>query len=141
MVFSEVFDAVFPLIREFENDGTRLAKWSLFQGSGPPVIPTRTLQALNSQPRLAGKTFFTHLVGVDVEAKTLFINHPTLGELVITEFDDIEMQFLDFEVPKIVRSMQMDGGWEDVTPKFFFFAIRPYRYRLCEIRVEPPFPG
>jgi hypothetical protein len=74
--------------------------------------PTRPLLPLNGQLSIAGETFFSHQVFLDPDDWILFILHPQLGELKITERDDIMVNSLDQEVPAYIRAMQHDHGWE-----------------------------
>jgi len=73
--------------------------------------PTRVLRPLNGQLQIAGETFYNHELGLDLEDRVLFIWHPLLGELAITERDGIELRFLNEEIPSWVRTQMHGQGW------------------------------
>lgn len=79
--------------------------------------PTRVLRPLNGQLQIAGETFYNHELGLDLEDRVLFIWHPLLGELAITERDDLLLRFLDEEFPSWVRIQMRDQGWKVMSVK------------------------
>ncbi len=85
--------------------------------------PTRPLLPLNGQLSIAGETFFSHQVCLDPDDRTLFLQHPQLGDLKIIERDDLIGKFLDLEVPANIRVMQRDHGWETMTLQQLFDYI------------------
>jgi hypothetical protein len=91
------------------------------------VRPTRPLLPLNGQLSIAGETFFSHQVCLDPDDRILFIQHPQLGELKITERDDLIVKYLHQEVFACIRAMQHNHGWEAVTIKQLFDLITKIR--------------
>ena len=84
---------------------------------------TRTLHPLNGQLRIAGATYFTHQVGIDLEDKILYIQDDILGELVFHEEEPLEMDFLDLEIPAHIRQQQRLDGWEHLTLRQLFDLV------------------
>jgi hypothetical protein len=87
----------------------------------------RTLHPINGKLSIAGETFSSHQVCLDLDDRILFILHPQLGELKITEQDDLVVKFLDQEVPASIQAMQRDCGREAVTIKQLFDLITTIR--------------
>ena len=83
----------------------------------------RILQPLNGQLWIAGEAFFLGQLYVDNVERILFIKHKLLGELQITDKDDIFMEFLDLEVPAFFRKQMVKQGWETFTPTQLFDFI------------------
>jgi len=79
--------------------------------------PTRTLLPLNGQLEIAGEIFFNHEVGLDLDVRVVFIWHPLLGELAVTEHDGILLRFLDEEVPSWVCAQLGKERWEAMSVK------------------------
>jgi len=77
--------------------------------------PNRTLLPLNGQLELAGETFFSPQIGLDLEDGVLFLRHPDLGELQLRKEDNLQLRFLDLEIPALLRMLRDDGGWIDLT--------------------------
>ena len=75
---------------------------------------TRTLFPLNGQLLIAGETFFSHQVGLDLDDRILYIQHPALGELKLRPCD-LEVGFLDLEIPALLRMLSADQGWTTLT--------------------------
>ena len=73
--------------------------------------PTRPLLPLNGQISIAGETYFSHQVFLYSDDRIMFIPHPQLGELKITEQDDLRLHYLDLDIPAAIRALQRDQGW------------------------------
>jgi hypothetical protein len=85
--------------------------------------PTRPLLPLNGQLSIAGEAFFSHHVCLDPGDRILSILHPQLGELKITEQDNLRLHYLDLDIPATIRAQQWAHGWEAVTINQLFDLI------------------
>ena len=85
--------------------------------------PAKTLLPLNGQLRIAGETFLSPQIGFDLELGVLYLQHPWLGEMILSRTDDLRVYLLDLEIPTIIRMLHRSGGWEPMTlPQLFQFV-------------------
>ena len=89
--------------------------------------PSRTLLPLNGQLEIAGEIFFNNQVGLELDERIVFIWHPRLGELSITETDGILLRFLDMGVPTRIRVQMRDQGWKTMTVKQLLDYVMAFR--------------
>jgi hypothetical protein len=81
-------------------------------------------QHLTCQLRIAGETFISHQIDVDLEDRILTIRHPQFGELKFTERDAVLMRLLDPQDVSLLQVLEFDAGGEPMTIRGLFNHVK-----------------
>jgi hypothetical protein len=76
------------------------------------------------QLRIAGETFLSHQIDVNMENRILIIRHPRFGELKFTERDALLMRVVDLQDLSLLQVLEFDAGGGPMTVRGLFNHVK-----------------